>query len=179
MQRSRINCYFSICHAVGLHKVTYAEWDACASAGGCGGYRPDHGGRGRGRRSVVNVSWNDAQSYAAWLSRETGQAYRLLVESDLEAIWHRWPYDLEWRLDRWRYDLEWNHGEWVRACPITGIDIHGDNCFVRVIRGGIREGGDPKNRLRYSDRFDSDVRFADIGFRVIIDPASHYRGMER
>ena len=108
-----------------------------------------------------------------------GQAYRLLVESDLEAIWHRWPYDLEWHIDRWRYDLEWNHGEWVRACPITGIDIHGDNCFVRVIRGGIREGGNPKNRLRYSDRFDSDVRFADIGFRVIIDPASHYRGMER
>ena len=35
---------------------------------------------------VVCVSWDDAQSYVAWLSRETGEAYRLLSESEWEYV---------------------------------------------------------------------------------------------
>ena len=70
--------------AVGVYEVTFNEWDACASAGGCGSYRP--GGWGRGRRPVVNVSWDDARSYVRWLSRETGEAYRLLSESEWEYV---------------------------------------------------------------------------------------------
>ena len=70
--------------AVGVCPVMFDEWDACASAGGCGGYRPDDRGWGRGRRPVIDVSWRDAQSYVAWLSRETGEAYRLLSESEWE-----------------------------------------------------------------------------------------------
>ena len=64
--------------AVGVYEVTFAEWDACVSDGGCGGYRPDDEGWGRGRRPVVNVSWEDAQAYVGWLSGRTGKAYRLL-----------------------------------------------------------------------------------------------------
>ena len=70
--------------AVGVREVTFAEWDACASAGGCGGYRPPDGGWGRGRQPVINVSWDDAQSYVAWLSRKTGAEYRLLTEAEWE-----------------------------------------------------------------------------------------------
>lgn len=33
---------------------------------------------------VVCVTWQDAQAYVAWLSRETGQRYRLPTESELE-----------------------------------------------------------------------------------------------
>jgi len=33
---------------------------------------------------VVCVSWNDAQAYVAWLSRETGQRYRLPSEAEQE-----------------------------------------------------------------------------------------------
>ena len=72
--------------AVGVYEVTFAEWDACVSRGGCGGYRPYDEGWGRSRRPVVNVSWNDAQSYVAWLSRETGESYRLLSESEWEYV---------------------------------------------------------------------------------------------
>ena len=72
--------------AVGVYEVTFAEWDACVSRRGCGGYRPDDEGWGRSRRPVVNVSWNDAQSYVAWLSRETGESYRLLSESEWEYV---------------------------------------------------------------------------------------------
>ncbi len=69
--------------AVGKYEVTFAEWDACVSAGGCG-HRPEDAGWGRGRRPVINVSWDDAQSYVRWLSSETGASYRLPSESEWE-----------------------------------------------------------------------------------------------
>ena len=70
--------------AVGVYEVTFAEWDACTAAGGCGGYRPSDEGWGRGRRPVVNVSWDDAELYVKWLSVRTGRRYRLLSESEWE-----------------------------------------------------------------------------------------------
>ena len=70
--------------AVGGYEVTFEEWDACAAAGGCGGYRPDDEGWGRGRRPVINVSWEDAQGYVGWLRGKTGEEYRLLSEAEWE-----------------------------------------------------------------------------------------------
>ena len=70
--------------AVGVYEVTFEEWDACAAAGGCGAYRPDDEGWGRGRRPVINVSWKDAQEYMTWLRRKTGEEYRLLNEAEWE-----------------------------------------------------------------------------------------------
>ena len=43
-------------------------------------------GWGRGRRPVINVSWNDAQDYVEWLSAQTGHAYRLLSEAEWEYV---------------------------------------------------------------------------------------------
>ena len=72
--------------AVGVYEVTFSEWEACLDAGGCGGYVPDDEGWGRGNRPVVNVSWDDAQSYVRWLSEKTGHEYRLLSESEWEYV---------------------------------------------------------------------------------------------
>ena len=70
--------------AVGVYEVTYAEWDACVSGGGCGGYRPKDWGWGRGNRPVISVSWPYAKAYVRWLSEKTGEAYRLPSESEWE-----------------------------------------------------------------------------------------------
>ena len=72
--------------AVGVYEVTFGEWDACVLGRGCSGYRPDDWGWGRGRRPVMNVSWNEAQAYVRWLSRKTGEAYRLLREAEWEYV---------------------------------------------------------------------------------------------
>jgi formylglycine-generating enzyme required for sulfatase activity len=69
--------------AVGRYPVTFAEWDACVAHGGIGHVPNDHSW-GRERRPVVNVSWADAQQYLSWLSRKTGQIYRLLSEAEWE-----------------------------------------------------------------------------------------------
>ena len=35
---------------------------------------------------VMNVSWNDAKTYTKWLSKKTGQSYRLLTEAEWEYV---------------------------------------------------------------------------------------------
>lgn len=72
--------------AVGKYPVTFAQWDACVADGGCGGYRPDDEGLGRGDRPVINVNWKDAKSYVAWLSQKTGKPYRLPSEAEREYV---------------------------------------------------------------------------------------------
>jgi formylglycine-generating enzyme required for sulfatase activity len=68
--------------AVGIHEVTLAQWDACVAGGGCS-QAPDNGW-GRGARPVIMVSWNDAQAYVEWLSKTSGERYRLPSESEWE-----------------------------------------------------------------------------------------------
>ncbi|HXW49151.1 MAG TPA: formylglycine-generating enzyme family protein [Xanthobacteraceae bacterium] len=72
--------------AVGRFAVTFDEWDACVADGGCNNYLPDDDGWGRGRRPAINVSWDDAKAYVAWLSRKSGRAYRLLSEAEREYV---------------------------------------------------------------------------------------------
>lgn len=72
--------------AVGRYDVTFEEWDACVADGACSGYHPKDYKWGRGRRPVVDVSWDDAQEYVAWLSRKTGKHYRLLSEAEFEYV---------------------------------------------------------------------------------------------
>jgi formylglycine-generating enzyme required for sulfatase activity len=67
--------------AVSKFEVTFAQWDACAAASAC---VPAAAPWGRGDMPVVNVSWDDAWQYVAWLSRLTGKEYRLLTETEWE-----------------------------------------------------------------------------------------------
>jgi formylglycine-generating enzyme required for sulfatase activity len=77
---------FTYRFAVGRFSVTFDEWDACVTDGGCNGYSPPDQGWGRGRRPVINVSWNDVKAYLAWLSRKTAMIYRLPSEAEREYV---------------------------------------------------------------------------------------------
>lgn len=68
--------------AVGKFEVTFAEWDACVAAGECK-HKPKTDW-GRNRQPVMRVSWDDAKQFVAWLSKKTGNSYRLLSEAEWE-----------------------------------------------------------------------------------------------
>ena len=68
--------------AVSKFDVTFADWDACVSVGGCP--KAGDSGWGRNTQPVINVHWEDAQQYVAWLSKMTGKPYRLLTEAEWE-----------------------------------------------------------------------------------------------
>ena len=69
--------------AIARHEVTFEEWDHCVTSGHC---RVDivTSGWGRGRQPVINVTWDDANQYAGWLSKVTKQRYRLPSEAEWE-----------------------------------------------------------------------------------------------
>jgi formylglycine-generating enzyme required for sulfatase activity len=69
--------------AVAKFDVMFDDWDACAEYGDCDP-RASDSSYGRGRQPVINVTWDDARHYAAWLSRMTGKPYRLLSEAEFE-----------------------------------------------------------------------------------------------
>lgn len=68
--------------AVGRYPVTFEEYDRFVEK--TGSDKPEDKGWGRGRRPVINVRWEDAKAYVEWLSKETGETYRLLTEAKWE-----------------------------------------------------------------------------------------------
>ena len=68
--------------AIGKYEVTFEEYDTFALA--TGRALPNDGGWGRGKRPVINVTWNDVVAYAEWLSQQTGKRYRLPSEAEWE-----------------------------------------------------------------------------------------------
>ncbi len=69
---------------IGKYEVTFDEYDAFANA--TKRKLPDDNGWGRGKRPVINVSFNDAQAYVHWLSQQTGKRYRLPTEAEWEYV---------------------------------------------------------------------------------------------
>jgi formylglycine-generating enzyme required for sulfatase activity len=75
--------HFANPFAIGKYEVTFDEWEACVSAGGCPGAL-DNNNWGSGGRPVINITWDNAKLYVAWLSNLTGKSYRLPSEAEWE-----------------------------------------------------------------------------------------------
>jgi formylglycine-generating enzyme required for sulfatase activity len=68
--------------AIGKFPVTFEEYDSFCAA--TGRRKAEDQGWGRGRRPVINVTWQDAVDYCQWLSEQSGQTYRLPSEAEWE-----------------------------------------------------------------------------------------------
>jgi|CXWL01.1.fsa_nt_gi formylglycine-generating enzyme required for sulfatase activity len=67
---------------ISKYEVTFDEYDVFAKAANRA--LPDDRGWGRGKRPVINVTFDDAQAYVQWLSNKTGKQYRLPTEAEWE-----------------------------------------------------------------------------------------------
>lgn len=74
---------FSRPFALSATEITFDEWNACVAAKACRGGQDDHGW-GRGERPMINVTWQDARTYTAWIGRKSGLACRLPSEAEWE-----------------------------------------------------------------------------------------------
>jgi formylglycine-generating enzyme required for sulfatase activity len=72
--------------AVGRHGVTRGQFTAFVNATGhkAAGSWPNTGVQQDDSHPVVQISWDDAKAYAAWLAKITGQPYRLPTEAEWE-----------------------------------------------------------------------------------------------
>ncbi len=182
--------------AIGRREVMFAEWDKCVEDGGCK-YRDDDHGWGRGDRPVMNVSWLDAREYATWLSRKTGQTYRLPSEAEWEyaarggtrtAFW--WGRDIGSGQANCRecstgtfqqtspagsyepnpfglYDTAGNVAEWVEDC-------WNDNYRGAPRDGAARVSGECRLRVLRGGAFDSQSGYLRSASRFRYDSDVRY-----
>ncbi|MCB1852090.1 MAG: formylglycine-generating enzyme family protein, partial [Gammaproteobacteria bacterium] len=71
-------------------------------------------GWGRGRRPVINITWEDALAYAQWLSERTGENYRLPTEAE-------WEYAARAGTQTPRFWPEAKEGEPEPACRYANV----------------------------------------------------------
>ncbi|WP_339615109.1 bifunctional serine/threonine-protein kinase/formylglycine-generating enzyme family protein [uncultured Gilvimarinus sp.] len=70
--------------AVSQHEVTFSEYERFAKHKGMP--LPGDNRWGRGDRPVINISWEEADMYAKWLSEQSDMHYRLPSEAEWEYV---------------------------------------------------------------------------------------------
>ncbi len=96
--------------AVSAKEITFAEYSKYASAENA--KMPKSKGLDAETFPVFLVSWDDAYNYTKWLSRETGEKYRLLSETEWEYAasgGNKTPF---W----WGYNMEANKAHCFLGC---------------------------------------------------------------
>lgn len=118
--------------AMGTTELTFADYDLCTAAAVSA--EADDEGWGRGLRPVINISWNDAQRYATWLSQQTGKRYRLPSEAEWEYAARGGTSTTYW----WGMEIDGDHthcgdcdgsGKTEQTLPVKSLPPNGFGLF--------------------------------------------------
>lgn len=177
---------------IGRFEVTFREYDRFARA--TSRVLPHDLGWGRDDRPVVDVTREDAEAYAAWLSGITGETYRLPTEEEWEVAARgidspvsQYSGDEVDSVDAncAECDTRWS-GETAPvgqfAPTAAGLyDVHGNvwewtatcyrdvtgDCTVGVVKGGSWDTALPSLRFSHRAAHRLDRRSSDVGFRLV------------
>lgn len=113
--------------ALGKYPVTFDEYDAFCEA--TNALLPDDQGWGRGKRPVINVSWDDAQAYCAWLCELNGAGYRLPSEAEWEYATRcgsqtAYPWGMQAQAHHANHNLQHGMTTPVDTYPANGFGLH-------------------------------------------------------
>ena len=125
---------------ISKYEVTFEEYDRFTAA--TGRPRADDEGWGRGRRPVINVSWEYAVAYVGWLSAQTGKRYRLPSEAEWEyAVRAGTETAYSWgnEIGRNRANCYDCGSQWDRSAPTPGdcttcTGTYGNGCRTAGMR---------------------------------------------
>lgn len=116
---------------MGKYPVTFEEYDRFCSKTKRAKPNDEYGGRRN--RPVINIRWEDAKAYCAWLSKTTGQSFRLptLAEWEYAARGSRISKGYEFAYSRLQDAHEWDDS-WLRP---PDADAFGPNELGLYISG--------------------------------------------
>jgi formylglycine-generating enzyme required for sulfatase activity len=143
--------------AIGKYEVTLGQWNACVEAGSC---RAIANTAGLSENSPAkDLSWNDAQQYVRWLSKLTGQNYRLPSEAEWEYAARAGTSSRYWwgdNMQSGKANCKGCGGDWsneapadVDAFPANPLGIHGTSggvwewvadCWNKSYAGAPKDG---------------------------------------
>lgn len=125
--------------AIGKYEVTTAQWQACVEAGGCSHRLKDDPAP---RSPVRDISWSDAQEYIRWLSRTTGESYRLPTEAEWEYATRAGTDTRYWwgeHIGKGNANCKDCGGDWDHDAPAV-VDAYAPNPFgLYGTNGGVWE----------------------------------------
>jgi hypothetical protein len=169
------------------YTVTFEEYDKYCEATGV--EKPNDEGWGRGKRPVINVSWDNATHYAKWLTETTGEEYRLPTSDEWylacnvgqKTAWHFGDDESQLKEYAWYRKNSKNkiHPVGQKEPNILGLyDMHGnvwewckdwsDNKEkYKVLRGGSWNDDAVYTRSAYRGVWIPTNRSFDRGFRLL------------
>ncbi len=126
--------------AIGRYEVTLAQWNACVQADACRAIADTSGWSDKS--PARDLSWVDAQRYVRWLSKLSGQNYRLPTEAEWEYAARAGTSSRYWwgeKIEPGKANCKGCGGDWNNDAPVN-VDALPPNPFgIYGMNGGVWE----------------------------------------